>query len=135
MLNNQKKLQIPNKSRIFAPSKLNNTLKNIRTMTVAEPNFHKLSDEYEKLIRKFFKVNNIKEVVCTDKKEHFFDRIEVKKNGTITVYAHGLTKTTWKKLYFDFTVDYAVCLANMEHDLFLQQRQGKHEKFNFYFYN
>lgn len=102
-------------------------------MVVTEKNFNKLANIYETLIFNFFTLHNIKEVVCNDIKEHFFDRITINKNGSMNVFKHVFTKTTWSKLYFDFTSDYAKCLANMEHDLFLQQRNGKHEMYDFIF--
>ena len=94
-----------------------------------------IKEQYRELIKSFLTENNIKEVVCTDTKEHFFDKIVVtnKQQREIEVFAHGFTTTTWKNLYFDFSVDYAQCLANMEHDLYLQTRNGKHNKYNFIF--
>ena len=102
-------------------------------MVVTEKNFDKLAGMYEALIIQFLILNNVKEVVCTDTNEHYFDRIVVAENGSIKVFSHGFTTTTWDNLYFDFTCDYAVCLANMEKDMFMQQRNGKHDKFNFIF--
>ena len=94
-----------------------------------------IKEQYRELIKSFLTENNIKEVVCTDTKEHFFDRIVVsdKQKHIIKVYSHGLTETTWDNLYFDFTCDYAQCLAKMEHDLFLQTRNGQHNNYNFIF--
>lgn len=102
-------------------------------MVATEKDFDKLADLYEKLVRQFLILNKVKEVICTDDKEHFFDRIVVAENGSIKVFSHGFTTTTWDNLYFDFSCDYAVCLANMEIDLFMQKRNGKHDKFNFIF--
>ncbi len=102
-------------------------------MVVTENKFSKLTELYQTLIKQFLILHNVKEVICTDTKEHFFDRIVVPENGSIKVFRHGFTTTTWDNLYFDFTCDYAVCLANMEKDMFMQQRNGKHEKFNFIF--
>ena len=102
-------------------------------MVVTEKDFRKLADLYDTIISQFLVLHNVKEVICTDTKEHFFDRIVVGENGSIKVYNHGFTKTTWDRLYFDYTCDYAVCLASMEKDLFMQTRNGKHEKFTFIF--
>ena len=44
-------------------------------MVVTENKFNKLSEMYENLIKQFLILHNVKEVVCTDTKEHFFDRI------------------------------------------------------------
>lgn len=104
-------------------------------MMFTHNNFTLLCNMYQALIRQFLILNNIKSVVCTDDKEHFFDRIVVAENGTIKVFSHGLESTFWDSLYFDFTSDYAVCLANMEKDLFMQERQGAHDKFTFTFFN
>lgn len=92
-----------------------------------------LREAYREVVRKFLVLNYVKEVVCTDTNEHFFDRILVDENGTLKVYKYGLKETTWDNLYFDFACDYAVCLANMEKDLYMQERRGKHEKFTFTF--
>ena len=100
-------------------------------MVVTENKFSKLSEMYENLIRQFLILHNVKEVICTDTKEHFFDRIVVAENGSIKVFNHGFTNITWNNLYFDFTADYAKCLSDMEHDLYLQQRNGKHNMYSF----
>ena len=94
-----------------------------------------IKEQYRELIKSFLIENNIKEVTCKDMKEHFFDKIVVsdKKQRQIKVYAHGFTATTWDNLYFDFSVDYAQCLAKMEHDLFMQTRNGQHNNYNFIF--
>ena len=100
-------------------------------MVVTENKFSKLSEMYENLIRQFLILHNVKEVICTDTKEHFFDRIVVAENGSIKVFNHGFTNITWNNLYCDFTADYAKCLSDMEHDLYLQQRNGKHNMYSF----
>lgn len=94
-----------------------------------------IKEQYRELIKTFLIENNIKEVICKDIKEPFFDRIVVsdKTQRQIKVYRHGLTETTWDNLYFDFTIDYAQCLAKMEHDLFMQTRNGEHNNYNFIF--
>ena len=102
-------------------------------MVTTEKNFDKLADLYQNIVKQFLILHKVKEVICTDTKEHFFDRIVVAENGSIKVFSHGFTTTTWDNLYFDFSCDYAVCLANMEIDLFMQKRNGKHDKFNFIF--
>ena len=52
-------------------------------MVVTENKFNKLSEMYENLIKQFLILHNVKEVVCTDTKEHFFDRIVVAENGSM----------------------------------------------------
>lgn len=100
-------------------------------MVVTEKNFDIIANLYRQLITQFLILHNIKMVVCKDTKEHFFDKIVVI-DGMLNVYSHGLS-TPWKHLYFDFTCDFAQCLAKMEHDLYLQERKGKHENYDFTF--
>ena len=71
---------------------------------------------------------NISEVVCNNTKEHYFDRVVVNSDGSISVYSHGL-KEPFKGLYFDFDLDYAKLLSYVEEDLFLVTRGGisKHD--------
>ena len=102
-------------------------------MIVTEKIFNKLANIYKTLILNFFILHNIKKVVCNDIKERFFDRITINKNGSMNVFNHVFTKTTWSKLCFDFTSDYTKCLPNIEHNLFLQQRNGKHKLYDFIF--
>lgn len=94
-----------------------------------------LKEQYRELIKSFLIENNIKEVICKDTKEHFFDKIVVsdKKHRQIRVYEQGIYKSTLDNLYFHFTCDYAQCLAKMEHDLFMQTRKGQHHNYDFIF--
>lgn len=94
-----------------------------------------IKEQYRELIKSFLIENNIKEVICTDTKEYFFDKIVVsdKIKRQIKAYRFGLIETTWDNLYFDFTIDYAQCLVKMEHDLFMQIRKEKHDNYNFIF--
>ena len=101
-------------------------------MVSTEKGFNEIANLYNELFAKFFELHKIKKVVCTDMKEHFFDRIEVNDDGTINVYSYGLS-SPFANLSFDFTMDYAKCLSNMEHDLYMQQKRGSHNNFTFYF--
>lgn len=94
-----------------------------------------IKEQYRELIKTFLIENNIKEVTCKDIKEPFFDKIVVsdKKQRQIKVYAPGMTEPTWDNLYFHYTCDYAQCLAKMEHDLFMQTRNARHNNYNFIF--
>ncbi len=94
-----------------------------------------IKELYNELVKTFLIENNIKEVICKDMKEHFFDKIIVtdKENRIIKIYDNGLTEITFKKLTFHFTCDYAQCIAKMEHDLFHQTRKGKHNNYDFIF--
>ena len=95
-----------------------------------------IKQQYRELIKSFLIENNIKEVICKDTKEHFFDKIIVtdKENRIIKVYTtDGLIEITWNNLYLDFTCDYAQCIAEMEHDLYKQKRNIQHNNYNFIF--
>lgn len=96
-------------------------------MTVAEKNFGELSKLYQELIKNVLLLHKVREVKCVNDKEHFFDRIVVHKDDTISIFKYGL-KEPFKELNFDHTVDYATCLAYIEHDLYLAERQGKPER-------
>lgn len=101
-------------------------------MVSTEKGFNEIAELYNKLFAKFFELHKIKKVVCTDMKECFFDRIEVDDDGTMNVYKYDFSfPFDWLSL--DYTMDYAKCLSNMEHDLFMQERRGKHNSFTFYF--
>ena len=99
-------------------------------MTIVEKNFNQLSDNYNAMILAFLKAHNVVKVVCNDDKEPFFDTIRVEENGLKVFKYNGIS---FNKLYFDFSLDYAKCLANMELALFLQQRNGKNNKYTFTF--
>jgi len=66
---------------------------------------------------------NISEVVCNNTKEHYFDRVVVNSDGSISVYSHGL-KEPLNDLYFDFDVDYAKLLWYIEEDLYAIRHGG-----------
>lgn len=50
-----------------------------------------IKELYNELIKTFLIENNIKEVICKDMKEHFFDKIIVtdKENRIIKIYDNG----------------------------------------------
>jgi hypothetical protein len=75
---------------------------------------------------------NISEVVCNNTKEHYFDRIVVNSDGSISVYSHGLKKP-FNGLFFDFDVDYAKLLWYIEQDLFLIHHGVKSINFEYSF--
>ena len=66
---------------------------------------------------------NISEIVCTNEKEHYFDRIVVNSDGSISVFTHGLEKP-FDGLYFDFDLDYAKLLYYFEEDLYAVRHGG-----------
>ena len=64
---------------------------------------------YKELVKTFLIENNIKEVICKDTKEHFFDKIIVtdKENRIIKVYTTDeLIEITWNNLLFQQTRNY-----------------------------
>lgn len=96
-------------------------------MVCTERNFEVLAKLYNKVIVSTLAMHDVKEVRCVATKEHFFDRIVLKDDHSLEVYKYGLTNPfSW--LSFDFTIDFSQCLANIEHDLFLAQRNGKPER-------
>lgn len=64
-----------------------------------------IKDLYKELVKTFLIENNIKEVICKDIKEHFFDKIIVtdKENRIIKVYIDGLKDITFSNLLFNFS--------------------------------
>lgn len=96
-------------------------------MVSTQKDFGTLAKLYRELIRQTMILHNIAEIRCENEKERFFDRIVLKEDNGLEVYSHGLLKPL-DNLYFDFTCDFATCLANIEHDLFLAERKGKPER-------
>ena len=94
-------------------------------MVVTDRNFEKLASMYCELIKQFLVLHHVIEVVCNDAEEHFFDRIVVQNNNALNVFKYGFNTPSFDTLLFDFTCDYAQCLAKMEHYLYLQKSRGK----------
>ena len=88
---------------------------------------------YRNLIRQTLMENKVKTVINTNPKTpRFFDKIEINDNSDIKVFKDmnidGKTITLdWDNFYFDFTLDFAHCLAFLEDAIFLQQRGGNHD--------
>ena len=78
---------------------------------------------YRSLLLSVMLRENVLEVVCNNTKEHYFDRIVVNSDGTISVYKYGLSKP-FNSLCYDFEVDYAKLLFYLEEDLFLLNHGG-----------
>ena len=87
---------------------------------------------YRDLLLSVFLRENISEIVCTNEKEHYFDRIVIRSDGSMLVYHRGLDKPL-KGLFFDFDVDYAKLLWYVEQDLFLIHHGGKGINFEYSF--
>lgn len=66
---------------------------------------------------------NISEVVCNNTKEHYFDRVVVNSDGSISVYSHGLEKPL-NGIFFDFDLDYSKLLYYIEEDLYAIRHGG-----------
>lgn len=98
-------------------------------MVSTQKDFEKLATLYMEILKQVMKLHNVKEVahVRNTTKEHFFDRIVLTEDEKLEVYKYGLERP-FDSLHYDFTVDYATCLAYIEHDLYLAQRKGKAER-------
>jgi hypothetical protein len=66
---------------------------------------------------------NVLEVVCNNTKEHYFDRVVVNSDGSISVYKYGMSGS-FSDLYFDFELDYAKLLSYIEEDLYAIRHGG-----------
>ena len=78
---------------------------------------------YRQLLVSVLLRENVSEVVCTNEKEHYFDRIVVNSDESLSVYSHGLKKP-FNSLYFDFELDYAKVLYYIEEDLYSIRHGG-----------
>ena len=78
---------------------------------------------YRQLLVSVLLRENVVEVVCTNDKEHYFDRLVISQDGGIKAYRHGLVKP-FSHLYFDFDLDYANLLYYIEQDLDAVRRGG-----------
>lgn len=78
---------------------------------------------YRQLLVSVLLRENVVEVVCTNDKEHYFDRLVISQDGGIKAYCHGLAKP-FSHLYFDFDLDYAKLLYYIEEDLYAVRRGG-----------
>ena len=67
---------------------------------------------YKQLLITLLQEYNVKSIVNTSKAEHFFDKIEVNEDGSLTVWKHGGLK--FSNLLFDYTCDYARALSYIE---------------------
>lgn len=78
---------------------------------------------YRQLLVSVLLRESVLEIVCTSEKEHYFDRIVVNSDGSLSVYSHGLEKP-FKGLGFDYDLDYAKLLYYIEEDLYAVCRGG-----------
>lgn len=92
-------------------------------MVSTEQHFEKLAELYSELFRQTMILHNIREIRCTNKGEHYFDRLTID-GGGLKVYKYG-NHTPFSFLNYDFTNDYARCLSYIEDDLYLALRNGK----------
>lgn len=93
----------------------------------------KIKEMYRSIITETLIGHNIKRIVCTDEKEHFFDTIDITNDGEITYTCYGSMK--FDNLYCDYECDYARLLDYLESDLFLAERCGKTKHFDIQFNN
>jgi hypothetical protein len=92
-------------------------------MVTTELGFKVLRERYQSLIHITLFLHDVKEVICENDKEHFFDRIVIE-DDKLQVYKYGLKKP-YDFLSYDFTNDYARCLSYIEDSLYAMQRGGK----------
>ena len=92
-------------------------------MVTTELGFKVLQERYQSLIHITLFLHNVREVICENDKEHFFDRIVIE-DDRLQVYKYGLKKP-YDFLSYDFTNDYARCLSYIEDSLYAMQRGGK----------
>ena len=87
---------------------------------------NEISKKYESILKDIIVSEGIKCIVCTNTKEHYFDRIEYDSaDGSIKYYINGYA---FQSLGFDQRIDYAKMLFYIEEDLFLFHHctPGKH---------
>lgn len=76
----------------------------------------KIADAYRALILRVLLNARVRAIICDSEEEHFFDRVVVHDNNTLSVYKYGLKKP-WNNFYFDFALDFATMLQHIEFDL------------------
>lgn len=92
--------------------------------------FKDVRKKYNELILNTLLLNGVKEVICNDVKEKFFDKIVVKSDGSYIVKNGGIS---FSSLLFDFHLDYSKVLYYIEEDLFLIHHGGKGKHFSYVF--
>lgn len=86
----------------------------------------KIANLYNELIYNLLVEEQVEKIVCHRKHDNdkFFDDLYVdKENGVVIVHYHGI-KHDFKGFHFDFTLDYADCLAQIERGLFSANRRN-----------
>ena len=79
---------------------------------------------YRQLIENVLRTYDVKSVVAENVTgPKFFDKVEVVENG-IKIYECGLSEPS-DNFYFDYTCDFANCLATLEDEIYMQRRNGK----------
>ena len=93
-------------------------------MVSTQKNFDTLAELYNVLIKYTMYENGITEIRCDSSNKRFYDRIVLNEGGRMDVYKYGLKKP-FSNLGFDFTVDYAKCLLDIEESLYVVERGGE----------
>lgn len=97
-------------------------------MKITQDDLHRL---YESVLKAFLVANNVDEVICTDSKEHFFDKLHMDDNGNLHVEKYD--GIHFNALLFDFSWDYARCMEHLECDLWRLQHGDNTKYFVFTF--
>lgn len=81
---------------------------------------HQISKKlYRQLLVAILQDHDVKSVLNTDPKEHFFDKIENPGDGSLVVWRHGLK---FDNLYMDYTNDFARCISYIEDAIYCTAR-------------
>ena len=94
---------------------------------------YKMADAYRALILKVLLDAKVRSITCESDVGHFFDRVVVHDNDTLSVYIHGMKKP-WNNFYFDFAIDFATMLQHIEFDLMniAHKADPKYYEYTFY---
>lgn len=85
-------------------------------------NIKKLKEEYKSIIKKLLFLNNVKEITFVSGDfARVFIKAEVSKDS-IKVFPKGLCETTFSDFLFDYTIDYAQLIYQIEDAIFFAQR-------------
>ena len=93
-----------------------------------------LAQHYRQLIKEVLVSHKVKAMrfIGGDFAKKYSDAL-VYENGDMLIYYHGTRISPVRNFFFDFTLDFAVLLAEIETDLFRAKRgKTKHIEFDFY---
>ena len=85
-------------------------------------NEKKIKEEYKSLIKELLFLNNVKEITFVSGNfARVFIKAEVSKDS-IKVFPRGIYNITFDNFFFDFTIDYAHLIYQIEDAIFYAQR-------------